>query len=187
VTAATLALAGCAALFLGSTAFAKTIYGTPGRDTTRGTTAADRATSAAGAIRAGAEAAGRLVGGPARDTLHGGERSDTNDAHDSHRNKLLDRRGRDRAVANTYDAMADRKYGDPPSFLAGPKGRSNRVPAAGAFLGLWRDGAGLTKAQARRLLRSRERFFRCEVDIMAGHYGAPKGRCYSIRALRQGN
>jgi hypothetical protein len=53
VTAATLALAGFAALFLGSIASAKTIYGTAGRDTTRRQLLRTGATSGAGAIRAG--------------------------------------------------------------------------------------------------------------------------------------
>ena len=163
--AATLALAGFAALFLVPTASARTLQGTAGPHTIRGTDAADK-----------------FYAGDGPESVSGLREP----VQDSQRNKRFCGRGRDRAVANTYGAMARCQYGGPPSFFVGPAGRWNRVPAAGAFLGLWRE-AGLSEMRARSLLRSRERFFGRKIDEMAEHYGAPRGRCYSIAPFSKGS
>src|SRR5829696_762397 len=47
--------------------------------------------------------------------------------------------------------------------------------------------ARATEARARRLFRSRERFFRRNVELMAEHYGDPNASVLLDRTLRQPN
>jgi hypothetical protein len=164
------------------------LYGGRGRDRLYGGRGRDRLYGGGGRDRLyGGGGRDRLYGGGGRDRLYGGDGGDRLYARDAHRDWVYCGRGNDRAIVNVFDRVVACEHAGPPGFFTGPAGRNNAVSTGRTFVGLWRDGAGLTEQQARNLLLSREAFLGRKVDIMAEHYGAPTGTCYSIPPFGRGS
>jgi hypothetical protein len=115
-----------AADVLNGTARADVLRGLRGADRLRGRGGADNLSGGRGNDRLdGAGGADRLHGGPGRDRLSGGTGRDTLRARDGRRDRILCGPGRDRAVLDARDAIADARK-------AKPNGSCERVARSGA-------------------------------------------------------